>query len=153
MSMQTKTEFMSFNQRGDISTLNGRSLKLVDKFTYLGSRISSTENDINTWLVKAWTAIDQSYGSQTYQIKKAVFSKQRPCQYCCMDAPHGCWLGIWRESLTAITQECCKLYWTILGGNIPQRSSCMDTYHPSWRPSKLDMQDMWDTAGEVKVSS
>ena len=30
-----KTEFMSFNQRGDISTLNGGSLKLVDKFTYL----------------------------------------------------------------------------------------------------------------------
>ena len=28
-----KTEFMWFNQRGDISTLNGRSLKLVDKFT------------------------------------------------------------------------------------------------------------------------
>ena len=43
-----KTEFMCFNQRGDISTLNGRSLKLVDKFTYLGSSISSTKNDIIT---------------------------------------------------------------------------------------------------------
>ena len=29
-----KTEYMCFNQRGDISTLNGSSLKLVDKFTY-----------------------------------------------------------------------------------------------------------------------
>ena len=28
-----KTEYMCFNQRGDISTLNVRSLKLVDKFT------------------------------------------------------------------------------------------------------------------------
>ena len=28
-----KTEYMCFNQRGDISTLNGSSLKLVDKFT------------------------------------------------------------------------------------------------------------------------
>ena len=27
-----KTEYMCFNQRGDISTLNGSSLKLVDKF-------------------------------------------------------------------------------------------------------------------------
>ena len=27
-----KKEFMCFNQRGDISTLIGRSLKLVDKF-------------------------------------------------------------------------------------------------------------------------
>ena len=28
-----KTEYMCFNQRGDISTLNGGTLKLVDKFT------------------------------------------------------------------------------------------------------------------------
>ena len=54
-----KTECMSFNQRGDISTLNGSSLKLVDNFTYLGSSVSSTETDINTWLAKAWTATDR----------------------------------------------------------------------------------------------
>ena len=53
-----KTEYMCFNQSDDISTLNGDFLKLVDKFTYLGSSVSSTENDINIWLVKAWTAID-----------------------------------------------------------------------------------------------
>ena len=28
-----KIEFICFNQRGDISTLNGRSQRLVDKFT------------------------------------------------------------------------------------------------------------------------
>ena len=33
-----KLEYMCFNQRGEISTLEGSSLKLVDKFTYLGSR-------------------------------------------------------------------------------------------------------------------
>ena len=32
----------------DISTLNGGCLKLMDKFTYLGSSVSSTQNDINT---------------------------------------------------------------------------------------------------------
>ena len=53
-----KTEFMCFNQRSEISTRNGRSLKLVDKFPYLGSSISSTENDITTRIEKAWTAID-----------------------------------------------------------------------------------------------
>ena len=37
-----KTEYMCFNQRDDISALNGSSLKLVDKFTYLGSSVSST---------------------------------------------------------------------------------------------------------------
>ena len=40
-----KTEYMCFNQRDDISTINGRSLKLVDEFTYLGSSVSSTETD------------------------------------------------------------------------------------------------------------
>ena len=53
-----KTEYMCFNQAGDISTLEGTSLKLVDKFTYLGSSVSSTEKDIDTWLTKAWIAID-----------------------------------------------------------------------------------------------
>ena len=53
-----KTEYMCFNQTGDIFTLDGSSLKLVD-FTYQGSRVSSTEKDINTRLTKAWTAIDK----------------------------------------------------------------------------------------------
>ena len=30
-----KMEYMSFNQKGNVSTLIGGSLKLVDKFTYL----------------------------------------------------------------------------------------------------------------------
>ena len=54
-----KTEYMSYNQTGDISTLDGTSLKPVDKFTYLGSSVSSTEKDIDTRLTKAWTAIDR----------------------------------------------------------------------------------------------
>ena len=54
-----KTEYMCCNQTGDISTLDGTSLKLVDKFTYLGSSVSSPEKNINTQLTKAWTAIDR----------------------------------------------------------------------------------------------
>ena len=50
---------MCYNQTGDISTLDGTSLKLVDKFTNLGSSVSSTEKDIDTRLMKAWTAIDR----------------------------------------------------------------------------------------------
>ena len=53
------TEFMCFNQKDDISTLDRTSLKLVDKFTYLGSSISSTEKDIDTRLTETWTAIDR----------------------------------------------------------------------------------------------
>ena len=48
-----KTEYMCYNQTGDISTLDGTSLKLVDKFTNLGSSVSSTEKDIDTRLTKA----------------------------------------------------------------------------------------------------
>ena len=50
---------MQTDHLGDISTLDGSSLKLVDKFTYLGSSVSSTEKDIDTRLTKAWTAIDK----------------------------------------------------------------------------------------------
>ena len=54
-----KTKYTSFNQKGDIFTLNNGSLKLVDKFTYLGSSVSFTENDFNVRLAKAWTASDR----------------------------------------------------------------------------------------------
>ena len=43
-----KTEYMCFDQRGYISILKGGPLKLVDKFTYPGSSVLSTEKDINT---------------------------------------------------------------------------------------------------------
>ena len=54
-----KTEYMCFNQIGDISTPNESSLKLVDKFTFLGSSVSSTETGINTRLANTWTANDK----------------------------------------------------------------------------------------------
>ena len=53
---------MCYNQTGNISTLDGTPLKLVDKFTYLGSSVASTEKDINT---KAWTA---NAGMDSYQL-------------------------------------------------------------------------------------
>ena len=54
-----KTEYMCYNQTGYISTLDGTPLKLVDKFTYLGSSVASTEKDIDTRLTKVWTAINR----------------------------------------------------------------------------------------------
>ena len=54
-----KTEYMFYNQTGDITTLDGTPLKLVDKFTYLGSSVSSTKKNIDTRLTKAWTATDR----------------------------------------------------------------------------------------------
>ena len=63
--------------KGDISTLDGTSLKLVDKFSYLGSSVSSTEKDIDTRLTKAWTAIDRLSiiwkSNLTDKIKRSFF--------------------------------------------------------------------------------
>ena len=68
---------MCFNQKGDISPLDETSLKLVDKFTYLGSSVSSTEKDINTRLTKAWTAIDRLSiiwkSNLTDKMKRSLF--------------------------------------------------------------------------------
>ena len=68
---------MYFNQRGDITTLNGSSQKLVDKFTYIGSSVSSTEKDINTRLEKAWTSINMISviwkSDQTDKTKRSFF--------------------------------------------------------------------------------
>ena len=72
-----KTEYMSFNQTGDISALGGSSLKLVDKFSYLRSNVSSTEKDIDTRLTKAWMAIDKLSvmwkSDLTDTMKRSVF--------------------------------------------------------------------------------
>ena len=54
-----RQDLFKINQTGDISTLEVTSLKLVDKFTYLGSSVESTEKDIETRLTKAWTAINR----------------------------------------------------------------------------------------------
>ena len=57
MSIHTKRNICAIT--GDISTLDGTPLKLVNKFTYLGSSISSTEKGIDKRLTTAWTAIDR----------------------------------------------------------------------------------------------
>ena len=107
------------------------------------------------WQRHGQLSIDyRSYGSQTWPIKwSAVSSKKRSCRYCYMDAPHGRWLNGWRKSLAAIIQECCEQYWTSPWDSTPQNSSYTATYHPSRKLSKLDEQDMRDTAGEVGMDS
>ena len=89
-----KTEYLCFiqNERGDISTLkDGGSLKLEDKFTYLKSSVSSTENDINTRQAKARSTIDWLsiiWKSDLSGKIKHIFSKQRSYSYYNMDAHH-----------------------------------------------------------------
>ena len=69
-----KTEYMCYNQTGDITTLDGTPLKLVDKFTYLGSSVSSTEKDINTRLTKPIDRLSIIWKSDlTDNMKRSFF--------------------------------------------------------------------------------
>ena len=130
---------MCFNQRGDISTQKDGPLKLVEKFTYLGSSVSSTENDINTRLAKAWTATDRLLGiwktDLTDKIKRSFFEAAVVS------------ILLYRSTIWALTKRMQKKldinYTRMLraelspGGNTPQNSSCTATYHPSRKLSKL----------------
>ena len=62
-----KREYMCYNQTDDISTLDGTSLKLVDKFTYLGNSVSSPKR-ISTRGYRRHGQLSigyRSYGNQT----------------------------------------------------------------------------------------
>ena len=65
---------MCFNQRGKIATLNGSSLKQVDKFTYLGSSVSSTETDINIFFQAVVVSI-LLYGCTAWTLTKRIERK------------------------------------------------------------------------------
>ena len=151
-----KTEYMCFNRRGNISTLKGGPLKLVDKFTYQGSRVSSTRKNINTQLSKAWTAIEWLSLiwklDLTDKVKRSFFQAA-----VLLILLHGCttWTLTRRmeKRLDGNYTICCEQYWTSPGDNTPQNGICTDTYHPSRKQSKLDEPDMQDTAGEVRTNS
>ena len=76
-SLERAAAGIGISTPGEISTLDGTSLKLVDKFTYLGSSVSSTEKDIDTRLTKAWTSIDKLSivwkSDLTDKIKRSFF--------------------------------------------------------------------------------
>ena len=53
-----KTEFICYNEEGEIKLRNGTNIKPVKEFVYLGSNIQSTERDIEIRKAKAWSALD-----------------------------------------------------------------------------------------------
>ena len=67
-----KTEYMCYNQTGDISTLEGTPLKLVYKFTYLGSSVESTEKDIETTLTKR---LEKKLDGNYTRMLRAILNK------------------------------------------------------------------------------
>ena len=151
-----KTEYMCFNQTGDISTLGSSPLKLVENFTKLGSSVSSTDKDINMRLTKAGTAIDRLSviwtSDLTGKMKRSFF--QAAAELILL---HWCttWTlskrmekkldGNYTRMLRAILNKSWRQH--------PQSCSCTATYRPSRKLSKLDEPDMQYTAGETGTIS
>ena len=138
-----------YHQTGDFSTLNSSSLKLVDKFTFLGSSISSTKTDINAQLTKAWTAIDRLSviwkSDLTKKIKHSFFHAAAMSILL-----YGCttWTlakhiekkldGNYTRMLRARLNKSWKLH--------PTKQQLYGQWPPIMKTIKPDMQD---TAGEV----
>ena len=129
-------EYLCFNQRGDTSTLNGSSLKLVDKFTFLGSSVSSTETYINMRLGKAWTAINRL--SVIWKLDLTDKIKHIFPNSCRVNATT--WTLTKRMENKFVGNNTRMLRATLKnpGGSSQQRSS----YHPPRKLSKLDEPDM-----------
>ena len=149
-----KTEYMCYNQTGDISTLDGTSLKQVDKFTYLGSSVSSTEKDINTRLTKAWTAIDRLSiiwkSDQTNKIKRSFF---QAAVVSILLYGWTTWM-LTKRLAKKLDGNYTRMLRVILNKFWRQHPTRHQLYGlPSRKLSKLDKPDMQDTAGEAGMSS
>ena len=151
-----KTEYMCYNQTGGFSTLDRTPLKLGDKFTYLWTRVSSTEKNIDTRLNKAWTGITRLSiiwkSDLTDKMKRSFF--QAAVVLILLD---GCstWTltkrlekkldGNHTRMLRAILNKSWRQH--------PTRHQLYGPLPPSWKISKLDKPDMQDTSGEAGTSS
>ena len=121
-------EYIWYNQKGDISILNGCSRKLVDKFTYLRSSVSLTENDISMWLAKAWIAI----GRLSIRWKSNLSDKIR-CNL--FQAVFVSILLYWCTQWTLIKRiekkldgNCIRRLWDILNKSLEQHSTKQQQY-------------------------
>ena len=138
-SLEQVTENMCFNQKGDISRLNGGSLKLVNKFTYPRSSVISTENDINGWLVKAWTTI-----VRLSIIWKSDLSDKIKCNFFQASVNSIIWMQYTDAKLIEkkLHGNCARMLWGILNKSSKQHPTKQQVY-------RQDMQD----AGEVRMNS
>ena len=133
-----KMEYMCYNQTGNISTLYGTSPKLGDKFTYLGSSVSSTEKDIDTRLTKAWTAIDRLStiwkSDLTDKMKRSFFQAAVVSILL-----YGCTTWTLTKRLKKkLDGNYTRMLLASPGGNTPQGNNYTATCLPPRKLSKLD---------------
>ena len=144
-----KTEYMCFSQRGG-------SLKLVGKFTHPRSSVSSPENDINTRLAKALTAIEWQlviWKSDLFdKIKRNFFQAAVVSTLLC---------GCIRWTLTKAKEKklngnCTRMLRAILNKYCRQHPTKQHVYGqlpPISKSSKLDEHGMWNTTGGARTNS
>ena len=147
---------MCYNQTNDNSTLDGSSLKLVYKFTYLRSSVSSTEKDNHTRLTKAWTAINRLSiiwkSDLTDKMKRSFFQAAvvSILLYGCTTWTQTKRLekkldGNYTRMLRAVLNKSWRQH--------PQDTNYTATCLLLRKLSKLDEPDMQDTAGEAGTST
>ena len=155
--MHTKRNICAITKRGDISTLDGTPLKLVDKFTYLGSSVESTEKDIETRLTKAWTAINRLSiiwkSDLTDKMKRSFFQAA-------VLIDTAIWLHYMDANKTAGEEARWQLHKNaacnpeqVLAATPHKTPNCMATCPLSRKLFTLDEPDMQDTAGEAEMNS
>ena len=128
-----KTEYICFNQTGDITTLDGTPQKLVHKFTYLGSSVSSTEKDIDTRLTKAWAAIDRLsiiWKSDLTDKKKRSFFQAAVVSILL----YGCTTWTLTKRLKKLDGNYTRILWVILNKSWRQHPHKAPTIRPTASP-------------------
>ena len=147
---------MLFNRNSAISSQNGKPVKLVDQFIYLGSNIAFTESDVIIRIGKAWIPID----ILSIRLKSDLSDKVKQEFFQAVAVSillYG--YTLWNvtkhleKKLDRKAQIWCIMFRTNpLGSNL-QKSGYTATYLPSHKPSNLNEQDMLSTAGEIRTNS
>ena len=145
--MHTKLNIYVITKQATFPHYTESFLKLVDKLTYLGSSVSSTEKDIDTRLKKAWTVINRLSiiwkSDLTDKIKHSFFQAAVvSIRY--MDAL----LGRLKKKIDG---NYTRMLRAIL--NTQQGTNYTANCLPSRKLYKLDQPDTQDTAGEARTNS
>ena len=144
---------IAFLGRGEESKYN---MKLVDKFAYLVSSVSSTETDINTRLAKAWTTIHcQSVIWKSDLIDKIKRSFFQAAVVSILLYGYTIWT-LTKRMEKKIDSNYTRMLQAILNKSwrqLPTKQQLYGHLPPITKLSKLDELDMQDTAGEVGTNS
>ena len=102
LDVNSNNTFICFKQVKTVSTLSGKSMKLVDVFIFLSSNISSIKSDVKIRLEKALTAMGRqsiTWKSDLSNKIKHDFFQAVVVWYYFMDAPLGLSSSEWKKVL------------------------------------------------------